>query len=186
MPTVVPNNSVEFKPVPAGSHAARCYQFVHIGTVTEVIQGKEVVLNKARFTFELPDELRDDGKPNVISEEFTLTMSKKGNLRKFLDGMLGHALTEEEAKSFDVESLIGKTCLLNVIHKISPSKGTTYAKINNASPLPKGMKCGEAVNPVLIINYTDAFDEMIIDTLPDFIKNKIKSSVEYKARVEEL
>ena len=49
--------------------------------------------------------------------------------------------------------------------------------------MPKGMECPKAINPVFVLSY-DAFDEEKFTSLPDFIKDKIKSSDEYKAMIE--
>lgn len=180
MATKAPQSQTEFKPVPQGTHVARCYQFIHIGTIKETIQGNEVELNKIRLVFELPNELMDNGKPFSIGSDFTLSMSPKANLKKFVDGMFGKSLDKQESYDFDVESLVGKTCLLNVIHKTSKASGNVYALIAGASPLVKGMDCPEAVNQPLVFNFTDKFDIIELEMIPDFIKDKIKSSTEYK------
>jgi hypothetical protein len=55
------NATNEGKPrelIPAGNYVARCYQMIHIGSVTENIMGEEKQLNKVRIGWELPTELR--------------------------------------------------------------------------------------------------------------------------------
>lgn len=180
------SNGPKKEPIPAGNYAARCYQMIHIGTVTEVILGESKVLNKVRIGWELPTEMRvfDEAKgeqPLVISEEFTLSMHEKSKLRKFLASWRGKDFSEEEAKCFDVTKLVGAPCMLNVIHKPSKSDpSTVYANIGSLSPVPKGLKVDPAINPAFILDYDNfMFDKFEI--LPDFIKTKMKTSIEFAA-----
>ena len=46
--------------------------------------------------------------------------------------------------------------------------------------MPKGVNCPEQVNRNFILSY-DSFDEELFNMLPDFIKNKMMTSVEYQA-----
>jgi len=180
------NNGVKRDPIPASNYAARCYQMIHIGTVKELILGEEKILNKVRIGWELPTEMKvfDEAKgeqPLVISEEFTLSMHEKSKLRKFLASWRGKDFTEEEAKCFDVTKLIGATCMLNVIHKASKKDPTTvYAVIGSVSPVPKGLKVDPQINPTFILDY-DNFTWDAFNGLPDFIRNKMQTSLEYAA-----
>lgn len=68
--------------------------------------------------------------------------------------------------------------MLTVIHA---TKGeNTYANIVSASPLPRGMEAPDQVNKSVIIDVDKTpFEE--IEDLPDFVKEKMKSSEEYQA-----
>ena len=96
-----------------------------------------------------------------------------------LESWRGKSFTEDEAKAFDITKLLGKACMINVIHKKS-SKGNDYADISSIATLPKGLECPDQVNPMQELSF-DNWNSSIFDSLPDFIKNKIKSSNEYKA-----
>ncbi len=156
---------------------------IHIGTVTETFKGTEKQLNKVRLTFELPTETKvfkeENGEqPYSISKEFTLSMHEKATLRQMLESWRGKGFTELESESFDITVLCGKPCMLNVIHETSPDGSKTYAKISSISPMPKGLQCPAQVNPDFILSYDD-FDHEAFENLPDFLKDKIKTSVEY-------
>jgi hypothetical protein len=185
MPIIAENNGSNFTLIPAGNHIARCYEMVQIGTVIEttgIYAGKES--HKVRLTWETPDEKHDFGKgeqPFSISKEFTLSMHEKSTLRKMLESWRGKAFTEDEAKRFDVTKLLGKPCMLNVIHKKSNS-GKEYAEISSISALPKSFECPPQVNPTRVLSF-DEWNESVFQSLPDFIKNKITSSKEYAAMV---
>ena len=185
MPIIAENNGSNFTLIPAGNHIARCFEMIQIGTVVEttgIYAGKES--HKVRLTWETPDEKHDFGKgeqPFSISKEFTLSMHEKATLRKMLESWRGKAFTEEEAKRFDVTKLLGKPCMLNVIHKKS-NAGKDYAEISSISALPKNFECSPQVNGNRVLSF-DEWNESIFQTLPDFLKNKITSSKEYAAMV---
>lgn len=172
--------------IPADNYMARCYKMIEIGTVEEVILGEKKILHKVRIGWELPTELRvfseEKGEqPLVIDKEYTLSMNEKANLRKDLKSWRGKDFTEDEARSFDITKLIGAPCMLNIIHKPSkkdPSK--VYEEIAGITPMPKGVTCPEQINRSFVLSY-DEFDTELFDMLPDFIKNKMMTSVEYQA-----
>lgn len=169
--------------IPAGNYVARCYQMIHIGTVIENIMGEDKTLNKVRIGWELPEELRtfDVAKgeqPLVISKEYTLSLNEKATLRKTLASWRGKDFSEDECKGFNILKLIGVPCMLNIIHKTSKA-GNDYADIAGVTPVPKSMKCPEQFNKSIVWDFEQP-DYVLLETLPDFIKDKIKSSVEYK------
>lgn len=184
MAIVATNDSKARELIPAGNYIARCYQMIEIGTVSELFQGKPLVLKKVRIGWELPEETRvfseDKGEqPLVISKEYTLSMNEKSNLRKDLKSWRGKDFTEDEARAFDITRLLGVPCMLNIIHKSSQSDPTkVYEQISGITPLPKGFKCKEQVNKTIVLSY-DNFDFDLFNSLPDFIKEKMKGSLEF-------
>lgn len=183
MPIIAENKGSDYALIPAGNHLARCYGMVEIGTIKEetgIYAGKEQ--HKVRITWETPHECHDFGKglqPFSISKEFTLSMNEKATLRKMLESWRGKSFTEDEAKRFDITKLLGVACMINVIHKTS-SKGSTYADISSIATLPKGLECPELINERFELSF-DNWNQIKFDSLPDFVKDKIKSSKEYKA-----
>lgn len=178
----------DYTPVDAGTYPARCYSMIHIGTVKENILGTEKILNKVRLTWELPTELKEfkqgDGeKPYVISKDFTLSMHEKATLRKFLEGWRGKSFSEDEAKCFDITVLLGKPCMLSVIHK-KGKNNNTYAEIASCLALPKGFVCPDQINATLELNYTDHWSDKEFSKLPQFIKDKMVQSAEFKAMMQ--
>lgn len=173
--------------IPAGNYIGRCYQMIEIGTVSEVILGETKVLKKVRIGWELPTEQKvfneEKGEqPCVISKEFTLSMHEKSSLRAALKSWRGKDFTEEEAKSFDITKLLGVPCMINIIHKpgkSDPSK--TYQEISGITGVPKGVNVPEQINKTMCLSY-DQFDEDLFSSLPDFIKDKMRGSIEYAAK----
>jgi len=174
-----------YEPIPAGTYLARCYSMVQIGTVEEEFQGLKKQVNKVRITWELPTELKvfnpEKGEqPQAISKEFTLSMHEKSSLRAFLTSWRGKGFTEDEAKAFDVTRLLGVPCMLSIVHepgKKDPSK--TYDKIASVSTVMKGVTMPPQINPSFEFTL-EKFELEKFDLLPDFLKDKIRQSREYK------
>jgi len=168
-----------------GNYAARCYKMIQIGTVEEVIQGEKKIMHKVRIGWELPLELKvfkegEEAKPLVIDQEYTLSMSPKANLRRALTSWRGKDFTEEEAEAFDITRLLGVACMLNIIHKPSKKDPTNiYEEISSISTVPKGYQIPAQILPIQVLSF-DNFNKELFESLPDFIKNKIKTSEEYK------
>lgn len=174
------------EPVPKGNHVAHLYQIIHIGTVPTIWMGETKMVDKVRLTFELCNEKKvfkegEDPKPYSVSREFTLSMGPKANLRAFIEGFGGTKMHDDEAYNFDLESLLGEACLLNVVHV--EKDGKTYANVTSASPLPKGMEAPALVNDAKMLDI-DTMPYEAIDALPDFLKDKMKSSEEYLGRLK--
>lgn len=174
--------------VPSGTHIARCYSMIHIGNVEWEYQGEAKVSNKVRLTFELPNEMRDFGgeseQPMVISKEYTLSLHEKSNLRKDLESWRGATFTNEDMRGFDITKLLGKECMLSIIHKTA-SGGNDYSMIGNISQLGKGMECAKQINKDFVFNYTDKFDEDWIDAQPQWIQDQIKGTEDYQNKMNQ-
>lgn len=172
--------------IPAGTYVARCYSVVHLGHVTQKYLGEEKVVDLVRFTWELPTELKcfsaDKGEqPCAISKEMTFSLNEKSNLRAMLNAWRGKALTEDEAKAFDLAKLIGAPCMLNIIHQPSKSNPEkVYERIAAVMPMMKGMTCPPQVNPSMEFSVLE-FDREKFMTLPSFLQEMITGSNEYLA-----
>lgn len=186
MAILATTTSTQRELIPAGNYIARCYQMIEIGTISEVINGETKILKKVRIGWELPTEMKvfneEKGpQPRGISKEYTLSMYDKASLRKDLKSWRGKDFTDEEAKEFDITKLLGAVCMINIIHKPgskNPSK--MYEEIAGVTPMIKGMPVPEQINPTMCLSY-DNFDTEAFEKLPDFIKAKMKGSLEYAA-----
>lgn len=180
------SNSTPREPIEAGLHLARCYKMVQVGTVSENVMGVTSIMQKVRIGWEFPEltKVFDQAKgaqPLILEMEYTLSMGEKANLRKMLTSWRGKAFSEEEAKAFDITKLIGVPCLLNITHKAAKGDATKlYEQISGVTPLMKNQVCPPQVNPSFILSYDD-FDQSKFDGLPDFVKDKMKTSAEYAA-----
>lgn len=184
------SSGAKFELCPIGSHVARCYRMVELGTCNENFGTESKTRNKIWLDFETPLEtfVFDEAKgaqPFSVSKEYALSFGvhpqtgQKATLRSHLEGWRGKNYTEEEAKQgVDVSKLVGQPCMIAVGHKETKS-GNKYNEITGISKLTKGLTCPPAVNPLQVLSY-DAWDQNIFDSLPSFIQEKMKTTPEYK------
>ena len=181
--------SNEFAKVEPGTYIARCYSMIEIGTVLNEFNGETKERKMVSITWELPEELavfhEEKGpEPYVVSKSYTLSMHEKSTLRKDLESWRGRGFTEAEAAKFDITKLIGVPCLITITHKPGVQDPTkVYATISAISKLMKGQECPPQVNKTRILSY-DNFDWNIFESLSEFMKEKIKSSQEFKTLQE--
>lgn len=179
-----PVKSANFDPVPEGNHVVRLYSLIHIGTVEDTYLGAVKQVDKVRLTWELCHEKKEfkegEGeKPFSISREITLSMHSKATLRTYIEALEGHKLTDEEAAEYELESAIGKACLLNVVHEQGEDR--IYAKAKTASPLVKGMDAPEMVNTPVFLDVNTITEEELF-ALPEWLREKIEKSLEWYQR----
>lgn len=166
---------------PEGAHVGICYQIIDLGTSEQGgnYPGKK---RKIQFLFELPNEKavfsEDKGEqPYYVRSVYTLSMNDKALLRRDVSAWIGKKLSDSEAAQFDVFKLLGKACMLNIVHV---TKGeNSYANIMSISPLPKGIEAPKPYNDLLAYTPTQP-DAAIFAKLPEFVQDKIRESDEYK------
>lgn len=169
----------DFKRVSAGTHLGVCNLVADIGlqpgSALHPDPKRQVVIR-----WEIPSERvefeRDGQKhegPMTISRTFTASMNEKAALRQLLENWRGRKFTNEEAAKFDVSSILGKPCLLNISETTKGDK--TYSNVAGVSPLIKGMAGAEAENPLLY--YADD-NRRTYDQLPPWVREKIDNQME--------
>ena len=171
------------EPVPSGVFPARCYKIIHFGTVLNNYDG--ALKNQVRVDFELPTKMKvfdpEKGEqPLSISKDYTASFNEKSNLYHDLTSWLGDLSQYDE---FELSTVLGKECYVNIQHKVSKSSGNTYAYIAAIMPVPEGSVVPDPINPTFMFDHEDNFDEGILEGLHDYFKDKIKSSIEYKERM---
>lgn len=165
-----------FEQAPAGNHITRCIRLIDLGTQHGEYQGKPLIRNQVLLTWELCNELMADGRPFTVSRFYTNSLNEKANLRADLESWRGRAFSPEELARFDLQTILGKACMLNVVHN---DKGK--AQVSSIATLPKGMSAPESVNPLLAF-WIDEWDEGIFEKIPDGLKKIIAASDEFKGR----
>lgn len=178
----------KFEIAPAGTHLARLYRIIDLGTQMREYEGKVNMLRKAKFFWELHGEdgtgkplLTTEGKPLIQSKEYTMSLGEKANLRRDLEAWRGKAFAEDELKGFDLKNVLGQFCMVNISHR---EKGDmTYADLKGVSAVPNIYKKAglpEGINSTLLFSL-DKFDEQVFDSLSENIKETIRKSPEYRA-----
>lgn len=180
----------DFELLPAGMHHGVNYAVIDIGTQPQH-DPKYPKRRKVIFIWELPKEritITKDGVeknlPRAISREFTLSLSKKSNLRPALESWRGRGFTEAELDGWDVSKVAGANCLLNVVHEKNTKGDKTYANVAGINPLMKDMVKLKPENPIV----TFALDEFLKSKLqtiplaiPEWIATRIMQSDEWLA-----
>lgn len=169
----------EYELCPAGNKVATCIRIIDLGTQKVEWSGQVKHQRKAIISWELPKELMADGRPFMISNRYTLSMFEKAKFRQHIESWRGTAFTKADLEEgFEPKNLIGKSCLLNLIHSEKSEK--TYCNIASVSALPDGMEAPEQVNKTVFFSL-DEFDSTTFGELPDWMKELISASPEYKA-----
>ena len=147
--------------ISADQHIAVVVGIWSIGKQRTSFEGVDKIITQCILLFEV-DELYEEGevkgKHMTIAKWYTQSLSSKANLKKSVESFIGKELLEDEIKDFDLESIIGKTCLLDIIHK------NDKVKINQVSKLPK------ALTPFKP-------DNLYINQTPDWVKKIQESAV---------
>ena len=125
-----------FESAPAGMHQAVCVDVVDLGVLDVTWQGVSKRQHKVNVAWQINED-RDDGKPYLVFKRYTLSLGEKATLRKDLESWRGKPFTRDEEMGFDVETVIGVNCLLNITHRTVGDK--TYANVASVNPIMKGM-----------------------------------------------
>jgi len=180
----------EFKIVPAGTHLARLYRIVDLGTQTTAYQGETKMQRKVMFAWEIHGEddtgeplVTEDGKPMAIFKNYTLSWNEAATLRKDLQAWRGTPWTDAEANRFDLKNVLGQWCMLNIIHRPGQSDGKLFANVAGISPVPGFLKkqgLPQGSNPLQMFRLGDP-DWELFETFSKGLKAKIESSPEFRA-----
>ena len=181
----------EFKIVPSGTHLARLYRIVDLGTQESQFQGGEVkIQRKVMFAWEIHGEddtgeplVTEDGKPMAIFKNYTLSWNEAATLRKDLQAWRGTPWTDAEANRFDLKNVLGQWCMLNIIHRPGQSDGKLFANVAGISPVPGFLKkqgLPQGSNPLQMFRLGDP-DWELFETFSKGLKAKIESSPEFRS-----
>jgi hypothetical protein len=128
-----------FEVPPADNHAAVCVGLVNLGTQTKKgYQGApDRDVHEIALFWELVDCRRKDGSNFVVGKSYTFSLHEKATLRKIVESWIGRKFKDKE--KFDISTLLGKSCLLGVIHEEKGER--TYYKVDTVAKLPPKMQC---------------------------------------------
>jgi hypothetical protein len=169
-----------FEQPPVGTYAARCVRLIDLGTQHGEWEGKPNTRNQVLVSWELPTELMKDGeyagKPFMVSKFYTNSLGEKANLRRDLEAWRGRAFSPQELDGFDLMNILGKACMVSLIHD------RDRTKVGGVMALPKGMPVPDAVNPLLSF-WIEEWNQEVFDSISKGIKEIIMKSDEYQERI---
>jgi hypothetical protein len=180
----------DFERCPSGMHLARCYRIIDLGTQKSEYMGQVKYLHKVMLGWEIhgsndagePLKMKD-GRPFAIFKNYTLSWSEKANLRLDLQSWRGKQFSQEEMRRFDLKTILGVWCMLNIIDRVG-TDGKTYTNVNGITPVPSVIKQAGLPAPVNkneLFNIGDP-DMVMFETFSENLKKKISSSPEWQRR----
>ena len=181
---IITDTQKDFKIAPAGNHLARLYSIIDIGHQETVWKGETKIMHKVVFTWELHGEdndgnplTTDDGKPLIVSKRYTVSLGDQSTLRKDLESWSGKKMTDEDRKGFDLKTLLGKFCMLSIVH----SDDGKYANVGSINSVPTAIRNAipEGINQPISFWLNDYTKEQY-DALPKYYREKITESSEWR------
>ena len=164
----------DFELLEAGTHAAVCTMIVDIGP-QETAWGEK---DKIKLRFEVPAERaswkdkegNEHEGPMVIWGTYTASLNEKATLRQHLEAWRGVPFTEVERMGFHLKNILGKRCMISLIHK--ESGGNTYANITSTSKLTKGMALTQPEGELVSFDF-DQYTQAHLGQLPEWLQKRV-------------
>lgn len=157
MACVVKDNSDgDYERMNIGLHQAVCCNVIDVGLQNTPWGNKRKIV----ICFEFKEKMQD-GRPFMLSREFTASLNKKSNLSKILEGWRGREFVDKEREGFDLEKIVGVNCMINLIEK--KKDDNVYTNIDTLMPLMKNIEPLKQT-----IERTD---------VPDWIQDKIQAGI---------
>jgi hypothetical protein len=168
-----------------GSHIARCFAIIDLGTQQHSFNGEVWSSRDVRISFELPNEKMQGtynadvkGKPFASSVTLKQSLHPSSKMRKLLKSWRGRDFTKEEVNAFAPKKLLGVPCRLTLV----ASPDGQYVNIDSIAPLGKSEKCPKQVNPSVYFSLDpNEFNFEVFTTLGEKMREKIAGSPEFKA-----
>ena len=172
------NDTNDFAIVPAGQYIGRCYRLIDLGTqqIKSQLFG-DSEKHQVMISWELigdDDQKMEDGKPFSVHKTYTVSLHEKSKLRADLEAWRGVKFTADELKGFDLSTILGKYCMLQVVH----SEDGKYANVQTIMAY-KGEK-PKPVNLNMVFDI-DNPDMEVFTSLSDNMKAKITNTPEWAA-----
>lgn len=134
---VTVTGSPTFELHPAGPYSGVCVDVIDLGVKITKFGPKPHV----RIVWQTEHEVTTgdgDKAPAIVMTTMTKTIGKDSNLRKLLESWRGKPFTDHEIeKGFDVETLVGVPCALNIVHRVAGEN--KYANVATVMRLMKGV-----------------------------------------------
>lgn len=168
-----------YEQCPEGTFPAICHSIIDIGTQPNTFEGETTLKHQLIITWQIAgDERTSNDEPFTMRKWYTASFHPKSRLRIDLESIRGRKFTPEELAGFDLQKVVGSTCLMGIVHG-TDKMGKPKAQISSLMKLPKGMAVGELE---LEKEFFDLgrFDQNVFDRLPSWIQTKIADSPEFQ------
>jgi hypothetical protein len=174
----------DYERPPTGSHPAVLIGLIDLGTHGFVYQGERKEARKLLFAWELTAEQNKQGENFVVAADFTWSLGKNANLRKFLEGWTGRGFANDE--EFDIGSLLGKSCVVNLTEG-QTAKGNKFIEVASATPPMRGLTVPPAKRPIYAFSLAQETSATEDPDIPDWVPylygrkvvDEVKASIEW-------
>jgi hypothetical protein len=181
----------DFEILEPGTYPAVCTQIVGVGMQVIEYMGEKKEQEKIMLRFEVPSEriswTDGDGNehegPAILWTQYTASLGEKANLRRDLESWRGRAFTPEELAGFDLDAVLGKPCMITVVHN-EAKNGRVYANIKGVSKLMKGIPVPEAEGDLISFDPDNHAAEEFA-ALPGWLQAKVEFGLKLKQEQKE-
>lgn len=173
-----------FEEAPADTHAGICIAVIDLGDQLDRQNSKWV--HKVRIDFELPFTSMTDGRPFMVSQEWTASLGDRANLRKVLESWRGKSWPKEgPGEDFSLKNLLGKAAMVQVVHTPKKNGDGVWVNINNLMPIPRHPQTKQPMfempatthNQQRFLELTqEGFNAEVFDSLSDKTRSRIANS----------
>lgn len=175
------DSGADFAPCPEGTHLAACVGVIDLGTQHDQYEGETKIQHKLWITWETTEEMNEEGKPFRIGKQYTLSMHEKSALRRDLEAWRGERFQPEDVGPggrFDIKNLLGATAFLS-IGRTKSGKAKVVSVIKPPKGTPRKVEETESTLDFLSLTAVE-FDRDVVDRLPDFLREMVTASPQYK------
>jgi len=175
----IPQKKSSFEPIGSGTHLARIIWVIDLGEQLNKKFNK--LQHKVLIAWECPKDriqINGEDKPRVVSEQYTMSMSPKANLRLMIEGLLAKTLSDDEADNYPLDKLLNQPCIITTKNS-EGSDGKKYTHVAAVAPLMIGMTVDEAETPIFSFDLDEKDAWKNLDAIPEWIQNIIKKSETY-------
>jgi hypothetical protein len=167
----------QFELPPAGSHLARCFRFIDLGTQKFTTSGETKEAEQCVLSWELSKQM-SDGRPYTITERYTKNLNEKAKLGQALISWRTKPFSREERNDgWDIRAILGRACLLTIVHTQKGAR--TFAGVTSVVPVPDGLTPPQLTNDVLGFVFSEWTEEKF-SKVPRYYQEIIKKSPEYE------
>jgi hypothetical protein len=117
----------------AGTHLGACFSIILLGEQPYEYAGETGSRQQIHLGFELADQLMDDLRPFVISRQYSYSLHQNAAFRFDMESWLARRLTQADT-DFDIASMVGRTAILGVQHRVSGDR--TFANLTSIMAPP--------------------------------------------------
>ena len=176
-------------PVPPGTHLARCYRVIDLGTQTLTSPTGAVRRPGIMVQFELHGEdgnshplATDSGEPLTVSKSYALSLSENAALRQDLTAWRGRAFTPAELRGFVLKNILGEWAMLTVA-RAAGGTSQAHSEITGIAGAPEALsQAGLPPGHHEPVQFTISQADLdVFETFPKAVKKRIQGSPEWKA-----